>query len=123
VALAGRQLHAEVRTYPQRAFAPFIPREVGLESVAGYTACLAWPRPSPLYEPPAPRGAPRPRMATLVIAGELDNVTSPSEGKAVVRDFADARLRVVRNGGHVSSLYGGRYPARDWVRRFVERHG
>ncbi len=118
-----RQLHAEVRGYPKPAFAPFSPREIALESVAGYTECLAWPEPSPLYEPPAPPGAPSPTMPTLVIAGELDNATSPGEGRAVVRDFADARLRVVRNGGHVPSLYGGRYRARHWVRRFVERHG
>ena len=61
-------------------------------------------------------------MPTLVISGELDDVTSPAEGKAVAREFADARQRIVRNGGHVPSLYGGRYPARDWVRNFVERH-
>ena len=117
-----RQLHAEVRGYPKRAFAPFRPREVALESTAGYTECQAWPKPSPLYEPPAPPNAARPKMPTLVISGELDDVTSPAEGKAVARDFADARQRIVRNGGHVPSLYGGRYPARDWVRNFVERH-
>ncbi len=118
-----RQLHAEVRGYPKRAFAPFAPREIALESVAGYTECLAWPKPSRFYEPPAPPGAPPPAMPTLVISGELDNVTSPGEGRAVVRDFADARLRVARNGGHVPSLYGGRYRARHWVRRFVAEHG
>ena len=91
-------------------------------STAGYTECQAWPQPSPLYEPPAPPNAPRPKMPTLVISGELDDVTSPAEGKAVAREFADARQRIVRNGGHVPSLYGGRYPARDWVRNFVERH-
>ena len=32
-----RQLHAAVRKYPQGAFKPFTPREVALESVAGYT--------------------------------------------------------------------------------------
>jgi hypothetical protein len=41
----------------------------------------------------------------------------------VAADFPDSRLRVVRNGGHVPSLYGGRYPARDWVREFLRRHG
>jgi pimeloyl-ACP methyl ester carboxylesterase len=118
-----RQLHAAVRKYPQGAFKPFAPREVALESVAGYTECRAWPKPSPLYEPPAPAGAPAPRMPTLVISGELDNVTSPVEAASVADHFADARLRIARNGGHVPSLYGGRYKARDWVRRFIERHG
>ena len=64
------------------------------------------------------RGCPR-----LVISGELDDVTSPVEAASVADHFADARLRIARNGGHVPSLYGGRYKARDWVRRFVERHG
>jgi pimeloyl-ACP methyl ester carboxylesterase len=118
-----RQLHAAVRKYPQGAFKPFTPREVALESVAGYTECQAWPKPSPLYEPPAPVGARAPRMPTLVISGELDNVTSPVEAASVADHFADARLRIARNGGHVPSLYGGRYKARDWVRRFVDRHG
>ena len=93
------------------------------DSSAGYLECLAWPKPSPLYEPPAPPNAPKPTMPTLVISGELDDVTSPGEGAAVVRDFADARQLVVRNAGHVPSLYGGRYPARDAVRRFFAANG
>jgi pimeloyl-ACP methyl ester carboxylesterase len=115
------QLAAHVRRYPQRMFAPFTPREVARESSAGYLECLAWPKPSPFYEPPAAPDAPKPTMPTLVISGELDDVTSPSEGAAVVRDFTDARQLIVRNAGHVPSLYGGRYPARDAVRRFLAR--
>jgi len=118
-----RQLHAAVAAYPRRTFAPFTPAEVALDSSAGYLECLRWPRPNRYYEPPAPAGAPRPKMPTLVISGELDDVTSPAEGAAVAADFAHARQRVVRNGGHVPSLYGGRYPARDWVRRFLARRG
>ncbi len=118
-----RQLRASVRGYPAGEFAPFTPAEVALDSSAGYLECLAWPKPSSLYQPPAPAGAPKPAMPTLVISGELDDVTSAGEGRAVVHDFARARQMVVRNGGHVPSLYGGRYPARDWVRRFIRRHG
>jgi pimeloyl-ACP methyl ester carboxylesterase len=117
-----KQLAAHVRRYPARMFAPFTPREVARDSTAGYLECLAWPKPSPLYEPPAPVNAPKPTMPTLVISGELDDVTSASEGAAVVRDFADARQLIVRNAGHVPSLYGGRYPARDAVRRFIAEH-
>jgi hypothetical protein len=58
-----------------------------------------------------------------VISGELDDVTSATEARAVAAAFSRGRLRVVRNGGHVPSLYGGRYPALHWVRRFVRRHG
>jgi len=118
-----RELRSAVAAYPPREFAPFSPAEVALDSTAGYLECLRWPRPSRFYEPPAPPNAPSPRMPTLVISGELDDVTSPAEGAAVAADFAHARQRVVRNGGHVPSLYGGRYPARDWVRDFLGRPG
>jgi hypothetical protein len=30
---------------------------------------------------------------------------------------------LVQGAGHVPSLYGGRYPARDRVRHFLIRHG
>ena len=118
-----RQLRAAVRSYPEREFAPFTPAEVALDSLAGYRECLEWPKPTNLYQPPAPPKAPSPRMPTLVISGELDDVTSPPEGAAVAADFANSQQRIVRNGGHVPSLYGGRYPARDWVRDFFARHG
>jgi pimeloyl-ACP methyl ester carboxylesterase len=117
------QLKVSILYYPRDLFAPFTPRQVALESSAGYLECLAWPRPNRFYEPPAPPHAPKPTMPTLVISGELDDVTSPAEGAAVVRDFADARQMVVRNAGHVPSLYGGRYPARDAVRRFFAANG
>ena len=73
------------------------------------------------YEPPAPPGAPAPDVPTLVISGELDNVTSPYEANKVVNAFPDARRRIVRNAGHVPSLYGGRFPAEGRVRKFVRR--
>ena len=118
-----RQLAAHVRRYPARMFAPFTPSEVALDSTAGYLECRAWPKPNRFYEPPAPVNAPKPTMPTLVISGELDDVTSASEGAAVARDFTDARQLIVRNAGHVPSLYGGRYPARDAVRRFFAGNG
>ena len=118
-----RQLEAAVRGYPKGAFRPFTPREVAFESFSVYRECRRWPQPTDLYEPPAPPGAEAPAVPTLVIAGELDNVTSVAEARMVAADFPDSRLRVVRSAGHISSLYGGRYPARDWVRGFLRRHG
>ena len=117
-----RQLRTAIRSYPRRRFRPFTPREVALESFSTYPMCIQWPRPSRFYEPPAPPGAPAPDAPTLVIAGELDDVTSATEAAAVAAEFPRARLRVVRNAGHIPSLYGGRYPARDWVREFLRRH-
>jgi pimeloyl-ACP methyl ester carboxylesterase len=117
------QLGAAVSRYPAQLFAPFTPREVALKASAGYRECLRWPKPSRFYEPPAEPQAPRPTMPTLVISGELDDVTSPAEGAAVARDFTNSRQIVIRNAGHVPSLYGGRYPARDAVRRFLLANG
>ena len=81
--------------------------------------CIEWPQPTDLYQPPAPPGGAAPDAPTLVIAGELDDVTSATEAAAVAAAFPRAQLRVVRNAGHIPSLYGGRYPARDWVREFL----
>ena len=116
------QREAAIRSYPRRRFRPFTPREVALESFSTYPWCMQWPQPTDLYQPPAPPAADAPEVPTLIIAGELDDVTSPTEAAWVAADFPRAQLRVVRSGGHIPSLYGGRYPARDWVRRFLRRH-
>jgi pimeloyl-ACP methyl ester carboxylesterase len=118
-----RQLEAQIRNYPRDRFQPFTPREIAIESTAGYRECLAWPRPSPLYQPPAPAGASAPGVPTLVVSGELDDATSPTEGRMVAADFPNSRFMLVHDAGHVSSLYGGRYPSRDRVREFLIRHG
>jgi pimeloyl-ACP methyl ester carboxylesterase len=115
------QLQRAVREHSSAPFARFTAREVALESFSSYRECRRWPHPTDLYEPPAPRGAEAPAVPTLVIAGELDNVTSPYEASKVVEAFPDARRRVVRNAGHVPSLYGGRFPAEGRVRKFVRR--
>ena len=121
-AVRRRQLEQQIRGYPGDRFLPFTPREIALSTTAGYHECLAWPRPSPLYQPPAPPGAAAPDVPTLVVSGELDDVTSPTEGRMVAAEFPDSRLMLVRDAGHVSSLYGGRYPSRDRVRDFLDRH-
>ena len=118
-----RQLERQIRRYPKDRFLPFTPREIALETSSGYRECLTWPRPSALYEPPAPPGAAAPDVPTLVIAGELDTLTSPTEGRMVAADFPDSRFMLVHDAGHDSSLYGGRYPSRDRVRVFIRRHG
>ncbi len=119
-----RQLHAAIRRKPARAFAPFSPAEVALEAFSSYHECLRWPRPTGLYEPPAPRGAEAPDVPVLVMDGELDNVTSPGEAAKVAAAFPDARRVIVRNAGHVPSLYGARFPgAERRVRGFIARWG
>ena len=118
-----RQLDAQVRGYPKRAFEPFTPREIALAPEWGYLECLGWPQPTDLYESPADPDAPSPAVPTLVIAGEFDDITSPAEARLVAADFPDSRVMVVRNAGHVPSLYGSDYPAAARVRAFLRRHG
>ena len=97
-----------MRKYPKGAFRPFTPREVAFESFSVYRECRRWPQPTELYEPPAPPGGEAPAVPTLVIEGELDNVTSVAEARMVAADFPDSRLRVVRGAG---ARLGARVPA------------
>ena len=117
-----RQLEVAVRTYPNGAFGRSLrarSRSSRSRSIASAAAGRSRPSSTSRRRP----GAEAPAVPTLVIEGELDNVTSVAEARMVAADFPDSRLRVVRSGGHVPSLYGGRYPARDWVREFLRRHG
>ena len=82
-----RQLERAIREYPKHAFEPFTPREIALSTDGGYLECIDWPAPTELYEPPVPPDEPAPDVPTLVVAGELDNVTSPAEARMVADEF------------------------------------
>jgi pimeloyl-ACP methyl ester carboxylesterase len=57
---------------------------------------------------------------TLILAGELDDVTSVKEARQVKARFPRSELYVVPNRGHVSSLYFPfRSPAVQRIRKFV----
>ena len=118
-----RQLDEAIRAYPKDAFQPFTPRELALTTDAGYLECLTAPRPGPLYEPPAEESAPAPDIPVLVISGELDNVTSPAEGRAVAAEFPDSTQFVWRNAGHVQSLYDAGSKGARKIRAFLREHG
>lgn len=121
VADRRRQLRRAVATYPRRRFAPFLPPEVSRSSFLNYRYCLTAPPPSHLYEPPATAGARGTSAPVLVVSGEMDDVTTPTEGRYVARDFRHARQIVVRNAGHVDALYHpGRRAARA-IRGFLRR--
>jgi len=117
------QLEERIDAYPEDAFAPFTPREIALTPEFGYLECLSWPPPGPNYEPPAEETGPAPDVPTLVVAGELDNVTSPQEGRLVAEDFPDSELFVGRNSGHVYSLYDPASPEAKRIRRFIRDPG
>jgi pimeloyl-ACP methyl ester carboxylesterase len=61
-------------------------------------------------------------VPVLVISGELDDVTTPPEGRLTADEFPDARLYVAPGAGHVASLYDVHGPPARQIRRFLRRH-
>jgi pimeloyl-ACP methyl ester carboxylesterase len=117
-----RQLSASVTRLPKDHFAPFGRREYLLSSAAHLTNCLSWPAPPPGgLEPPVPSGwRASSAFPTLILAGQVDDVTSVTEARQVKRRFPRSRLYVVPDRGHVSSLYFPfRSPAVGAIRHFV----
>lgn len=120
-----RQLSASVGGLPRRHFAPFGRSEYILSRAAHLTNCLSWPAPpQDGLEPPVPPGWRAPAsFPTLILAGELDDVTSVAEARQVKARFPRAELYVVPNRGHVSSLYFPfRSPAVGRIRAFIRHH-
>jgi pimeloyl-ACP methyl ester carboxylesterase len=116
------QLSAAVLRLPRRHFDPFSRREYLLSSAAHLTNCLTWPPPPPGgLDPPVPSGWRAPSdFPTLILAGEIDDITSVAEARQVRERFPRSRLSVTPNRGHVSSLYYPfRSPAVDVIRRFI----
>jgi pimeloyl-ACP methyl ester carboxylesterase len=117
-----RQLSETIAERSGRPFEPFTPAEVALAPEWTYLECLGAPPPGPLYERPAAADAPAPDIPVLVIAGELDNVTSPPEARAVAAEFPDSTLFVWRNAGHVQSLYDPQSEGAVRIRRFLREN-
>jgi pimeloyl-ACP methyl ester carboxylesterase len=117
-----RQLSEAIAERSGRPFEPFTPAEVALAPEWTYLECLGAPPPGPLYEPPADADAPSPDIPVLVVAGELDNVTSPAEARAVAGEFPDSTLFVWRNAGHVQSLYDSGSEGAVRIRRFLREN-
>lgn len=120
-----RELTAATRKFPAGHFAPFGRREYLLSRAAHLTNCLTWPAPPPGgLEPPVPSGWRAPRsFPTLILAGQLDDVTSPAEARQVRARFPRSRLYVVPNRGHASSIYYPfRSPAVGAIRRFLRQN-
>jgi len=82
---AGRRALPPLRRAPKQAqaraalpaerFAPFSPLAWAAPEYEGATACLRWPGPR-IPDPPVPPGAPYPDVPTLVLNGDLDNITA-----------------------------------------------
>lgn len=67
-------------------------------------ACVGWPAPPPQH-PPGPYVPPNPRMPdvpVLVIAAELDDITTPAEGRIVASLFPQSTYVLAANSFHVA---------------------
>lgn len=71
-----------------------------------YNTCLRWSRPAKGVAPhqPIPPGSVFPGVPVLVLSGELDTVTSPSEGAATAALFPNATYIETTNLVHESAI-------------------
>jgi pimeloyl-ACP methyl ester carboxylesterase len=118
-------LSDSVTKLPRDFFAPFGRREYLMSAAAHLTNCLNWPAPPPGgLEPPIPAGYVAPTtFPTLVLAGQVDDITSVAEAREVSERFPRSRLYVVPNRGHASALYYPfTSPAVPVIRRFIATH-
>ena len=85
--------------------------------------CAQWPV-APLDHPAGqvvPSKAAYPKVPTLVVSGDLDNMTPVADGAAAAANFPDGHQLLIRNGLHVNALPRSRAAcAADIVRRFIE---
>ncbi len=89
---------------------------------AEYTSCIRWPVPSN-HVPPVEPNTPYPNVPTLVIAGELDSLTSPAGAEIVADRFPNSTYIEVANGVHIMALADFSRCVSDLTVRFVSTGG
>ena len=99
-------------------FAPFTGAEWTSLPYEGATACLRWPGPQ-RPEPPVDPQAPYPAVPTLVVNGDLDNITTTDQARVVASRFPSSTYVETRNTIHVSALGDRDGCAAPIVRRFI----
>jgi pimeloyl-ACP methyl ester carboxylesterase len=114
-----RQLDAWVAGLPPERYAPFSPAVWTGQEYEGATACLRWPAPR-VADPVLPPGAVHPDVPTLVLNGDLDNITATSGAQVVAARFPRATFVEVANSNHVTALSNDNCVA-PMVRRFIRR--
>jgi pimeloyl-ACP methyl ester carboxylesterase len=111
-------IQSALASYPPGTFAPFTAREwTGLD-YEGALACLNWP-PAAFADPPVPPSAPYPHVPTLILNGDLDNITPLADARVVASRFPDSTLVVMQNSGHVTALLDQNDCAAPIYERFV----
>jgi pimeloyl-ACP methyl ester carboxylesterase len=84
--------------------------------------CVLWPL-APVAHPAGhvvPEAASYPAVPTLVLSGELDNMTTIADGAAAAKRFVHARQLIFANSFHVNALPHARSGcAADIARRFI----
>jgi pimeloyl-ACP methyl ester carboxylesterase len=115
------QLQRSVRRLQRhrpQVFAPFTVREWVGSPYGYYDDCLHWPPPSRWLRP-VRRDAVYPDVPTLVLAGDLDSLTSPEGARITARAFPKSTYVEMANLTHVSALVDFDQCASLIVRRFV----
>ena len=112
------QLAAARAALPAAQFAPFTGTEWTSLPYEGATACLRWPGPL-RPEPPVDPQAPYPAVPTLVVNGDLDNITTTDQAQVVASRFPRSTYVETRNTIHVSALGDRDGCAAPIVRRFI----
>jgi pimeloyl-ACP methyl ester carboxylesterase len=114
------QLAQTVAALPPEPFAPISPAVwTGLD-YEGATACLNWPGPQ-RPDPPVPVDATYPPVPTLVLNGDLDNITASSGARVVASRFPRATFVETANTIHISAVGDRDACAAPIVRRFIRR--
>lgn len=113
-----RQALARLSQSDPEAFAPFSVSQWAGSGVESFDYCSRWPAQASL-DPPVPRGARYPSVPTLVLAGDLDSLTSSTGARIVASRFPKSTFVEFVNSTHVNAL-GDLYGcASVIVRRFV----
>ena len=118
LATRRQQLAAARASLPAVSFAPFTGTEWTSLPYEGATACLRWPGPL-RPEPPVPPQAPYPPVPTLVLNGDLDNITTSAQAAVVASRFPNSTFVELHNSVHVTALGDRDGCAAPLVRRFI----
>ena len=119
-----RQFRAATTALPAQTFDPIAKRDVFGDPDNGYNECLGWPRPIHTTATSAPLAGSVPDIPALVMAGELDAITSPAGARIVSRRVGRAvRFVSLANAGHGTASSDQFGCAETLVRAFVRHPG